>query len=66
MSELLRVEGLKKYFKTPKGQLHAVDDVSFSIEKENTGRCRRIRMWKIYSRTLHHSFAGYNRWKNLF
>ncbi|HCJ58347.1 MAG TPA: peptide ABC transporter ATP-binding protein, partial [Clostridiaceae bacterium] len=32
MSELLRVENLKKYFKTPKGLLHAVDDVSFSIE----------------------------------
>lgn len=36
MSELLRVEGLKKYFKTPKGLLHAVDDVSFSIEKGKT------------------------------
>lgn len=36
MSELLRIEGLKKYFKTPKGQLHAVDGVSFSIEKGKT------------------------------
>lgn len=36
MSELLRVEGLKKYFKTGKGLLHAVDDVSFSIEKGET------------------------------
>lgn len=36
MSELLRVENLKKYFKTPKGLLHAVDDVSFSIEKGET------------------------------
>ena len=36
MSELLRVEGLKKYFKTAKGQLHAVDDVSFSIQKGET------------------------------
>ena len=36
MSELLRVEGLKKYFKTPKGLLHAVDDVSFSIKKGTT------------------------------
>lgn len=35
MSELLRVEHLKKYFNTPDGLLHAVDDVSFSIE---TGR----------------------------
>lgn len=33
MSELLRVEHLKKYFKTPKGMLHAVDDVTFSIRK---------------------------------
>lgn len=36
MPELLRVENLKKYFKTPKGLLHAVDDVSFSIEKGET------------------------------
>lgn len=36
MSELLRVENLKKYFKTPRGFLHAVDDVSFSIERGET------------------------------
>ena len=30
------VEHLKKYFNTPKGMLHAVDDVSFSIEKGRT------------------------------
>lgn len=36
MSEILRVEHLKKYFKTPAGLLHAVDDVSFSIEKGKT------------------------------
>ena len=36
MSEILRVEHLKKYFKTPAGMLHAVDDVSFSIEKGKT------------------------------
>ncbi|MDR2029658.1 MAG: ATP-binding cassette domain-containing protein, partial [Treponema sp.] len=28
---LLRVENLKKYFNTPAGVLHAVDDVSFSV-----------------------------------
>ena len=54
MSEvLLEVKNLKKYFKTPKGMLHAVDDVSFTIEegktlgivgesgcgKSTTGRC---------------------------
>ena len=34
MSEILRVEHLKKYFKTPAGMLHAVDDVSFQLKKE--------------------------------
>ncbi len=34
--KLLRVEHLKKYFKTPKGQLHAVDDVTFSIGRGKT------------------------------
>ncbi len=33
MSGLLDVHGLKKYFQTPRGLLHAVDDVSFSIKK---------------------------------
>ena len=37
MSEkFLEVNNLKKYFKTPKGLLHAVDDISFSIEKGKT------------------------------
>ena len=36
MTELLRVEGLKKYFNTRRGKLHAVDDVSFTIEKGKT------------------------------
>ena len=34
--EMIRVEHLKKYFKTPNGFLHAVDDVSFAIEKGKT------------------------------
>ena len=33
---ILEVRNLKKYFKTPKGMLHAVDDVSFSIERGKT------------------------------
>jgi len=33
---LLRVEHLKKYFHTPGGNLHAVDDISFSIAKGQT------------------------------
>ena len=36
MSRLIEVRNLKKYFDTPKGQLHAVDDVSFSIEDGKT------------------------------
>lgn len=34
--EILDVKNLKKYFKTPKGLLHAVDDVSFKILKGET------------------------------
>ena len=33
---ILHVEGLKKYFKTNRGMLHAVDDVSFDIERGKT------------------------------
>lgn len=37
MSEkLLEVRGLKKYFNTKKGLLHAVDDVTFDINKGET------------------------------
>lgn len=33
---LLEVKGLKKYFKTPRGMLHAVDDIDFVIQKGKT------------------------------
>ena len=33
---LIEVKHLKKYFRTPRGMLHAVDDVSFTIEKGKT------------------------------
>ncbi len=36
MTALVEVKNLKKYFETPRGMLHAVDDVSFSIEKGKT------------------------------
>ncbi len=36
MSVLIEVQNLKKYFDTPKGPLHAVDDVTFGIEKGKT------------------------------
>ena len=34
--KLLEVRHLKKYFHTPAGLLHAVDDVDFSIPKGKT------------------------------
>ncbi|MDR1028426.1 MAG: ATP-binding cassette domain-containing protein [Clostridiales Family XIII bacterium] len=33
---LLQVENLKKYFEVPQGYLHAVDDVSFSLNRSET------------------------------
>lgn len=36
MDNILEVKNLKKYFKTPQGDLHAVDDVSFSIKRGQT------------------------------
>lgn len=33
---LLEVKGLTKFFQTPRGVLHAVDDVSFQIERGKT------------------------------
>jgi peptide/nickel transport system ATP-binding protein len=36
VEELIRIENLKKYFKTDRGLLHAVDNISFSIEKGKT------------------------------
>jgi len=34
--ELLKLVGLKKYFKTPAGDLHAVDDVNITILRQET------------------------------
>ena len=33
---LLEIKNLKKYFPTPRGTVHAVDDITFSIEKGET------------------------------
>lgn len=33
---LIEVKNLKKFFSTPRGLLHAVDNVSFNIEKQKT------------------------------
>lgn len=36
MEPCIEIKNLKKYFDVPKGKLHAVDDVSFKIEKGKT------------------------------
>jgi len=36
VAPILRVNGLKKYFQVARGSLHAVDDVSFDIDKGKT------------------------------
>ncbi len=36
MSTLIEVKGLKKYFETSRGQLHAVDDINMSFEEGTT------------------------------
>lgn len=36
MAPLLEVQNLKKYFKTGAGLLHAVDDVSFTLDQGET------------------------------
>lgn len=36
MSAIVEVKGLKKYFHTPRGTLHAVDDVTMSFERGKT------------------------------
>ena len=36
MDTILEVKNLKKYFDTPGGRLHAVDDISFSIGRKRT------------------------------
>ncbi len=36
MNPVIEVKNLKKYFTTPRGMLHAVDDVNFTIEKGRT------------------------------
>ena len=43
---LLEVQDLKKFFKTSKGMLHAVDGVSFTIERQNSWDCWRVRLWQ--------------------
>lgn len=61
--EMLKVEGLKKYFQTPGGLLHAVDDVNFSIREGETlgvvgeSGCGKSTMGRTILR-LHEPTAG--------
>ena len=36
MEKIIETKNLKKYFKSPSGTVHAVDDVSFSVEAQHT------------------------------
>ena len=36
MASLVEIQGLKKYFSTPKGALHAVDDINMTFEEGKT------------------------------
>ncbi|MFV0242336.1 MAG: ABC transporter ATP-binding protein [Lacrimispora sphenoides] len=61
--EMLKVEGLKKYFQTPAGMLHAVDDVNFSLREGETlgvvgeSGCGKSTMGRTILR-LHEPTAG--------
>ena len=46
---LVEIKNLKKYFYGPKGAVHAVDDVTMSIDAGDNGSGRGMRMWKIYA-----------------
>ena len=71
--ELLRVEGLKKYFNTPGGLLHAVDDVNFTLNVGETlgvvgeSGCGKSTMGRTILR-LHEHTAGkvFFEGKNIF
>ncbi len=60
---LLEVKNLKKYFQTPRGLLHAVDNVTFNIEKGKTigivgeSGCGKSTLGKTLMR-LHQPTAG--------
>ncbi len=59
MAVLVEVQNLKKYFETPGGMLHAVDDVSFSIDKGKTmGICGQIWLREVDPGSRYSSSAG--------
>ena len=58
MSKLVEVKNLKKYFKSPRGTVHATDDVTFCIEQGKTmgivgeSGCGKSTLSRISSRRL--------------
>ena len=61
MAEILRVEHLKKYFTTPGGDLHAVDDVGFAINEGETlgivgeSGCGKSTLGRVVIKLLEHT-----------
>ena len=49
-NKFIEIKHLKKYFNTPKGILHAVDDINFEIDRGNSGISWGVRLWKINNR----------------
>lgn len=63
MSNLIEIKNLKKYFSTPRGELHAVDNITLNIEKGKTigvvgeSGCGKSTLGKTLMR-LHNPTAG--------
>ncbi len=63
MTPIVQVEHLCKYFKTPRGQLHAVEDLSFAIQEKTTlgvvgeSGCGKSTLGRVIM-GLHESTAG--------
>lgn len=63
MEHLLEIKNLKKYFSTPRGELHAVDNITLNIEKGKTigvvgeSGCGKSTLGKTLMR-LHNPTAG--------